>query len=219
MLDFYTAPTPNGYKVSIALEEMGLNYKLHVVDLRSGEQHSDAYLKINSNGKIPAIIDDENSQFNLSESGAILVYLAEKSGLFYGKDSQSRYRALQWLMFQMSALGPMMGQANVFFRYMEEKIPTAITRYHNEVKRLFGVMDQQLAEHEYIAGEYSIADMACYPWVSIHDWSGVALDDHAHLQRWFKQVGERPAVLKAMQLPPSIDRDEIINSARNIITR
>lgn len=219
MLDFYTAPTPNGYKISIALEEMDLDYQLHIIDLRAGEQLSDSYLKINPNGKIPAIVDHDNAQFTLSESGAILVYLAEKSGLFYGQNSQARYRILQWLMFQMSALGPMMGQANVFFRYLEEKIPTAITRYHNEIKRLFGVMDQQLSSHEFLAGEYSIADMACYPWVSIHDWSGVAIDDYANLQSWYARLGQRQAVKKAMQLPPPVDGSEIVKSARNIITR
>ncbi len=219
MLDFYTAPTPNGYKVSIALEEMGLDYKLHVINLRKGEQHSDTYLKINPNGKIPTIVDYDNKQFNLSESGAILVYLAEKTGLFYGHDTQSKYLILQWLMFQMSGLGPMMGQANVFYRYLEEKIPIAIDRYHNEVKRLFGIMDKQLSTYEFLAGEYSIADMACYPWVSIHDWSGVAIDEHPNLQNWYSKLSQRPAVLKAMQIPPPIDRNKIIKSARNIITR
>ena len=219
MLDFYTAPTPNGYKISIALEEMGLAYKLHVVNLRAGEQKTEGYLKINPNGKIPTLVDHSNEQFNLSESGAILVYLAEKSGQFYGHDDNSRYLILQWLMFQMSALGPMMGQANVFFRYMEEKIPAAITRYHNEIKRLFGVMDQQLSTHEFIAGDYSIADMACYPWVSIHDWSGVEIDGFPNLQNWYNKLSERPAILKAMQLPPPFDRNEIVKSAQKIITR
>ncbi len=219
MIDLYTAPTPNGYKISIALEEMGLEYQLHIVDLSAQEQHTDKYLKINPNGKIPAIVDHDNAGFILVESGAILVYLAEKSGRYYGKNTQSRHLVLQWLMFQMSALGPMMGQANVFFRYMEEKIPLAIDRYHNEVKRLFRVMDKQLAKTRFIAGEYSIADMACYPWVSIHDWAGVSIDQYTHLQGWYKRLAERPAITKAMQIPPSIDSAKIVKTARNIIIR
>ncbi len=163
MFDFYTAPTPNGYKISIALEEMGFEYKLNQINFSDGDQHKPEYLKINPNGKIPAIVDHGNDGFTVFESGAILIYLAEKSGKFYGHDEASKFQVLQWLMFQMAGIGPMMGQANVFYRYMEEEIPAAITRYHNEVHRLFGVMEKQLSQQEFIAGEYSIADMATYP--------------------------------------------------------
>lgn len=219
MIDFYTAATPNGYKISIALEEMGLDYELKLIDFSKKEQHSLEYLKVSPNGKIPAIVDHDNGGFALAESGAILVYLAEKCGKFYGHDDKSRYQVLQWLMFQMAGVGPMMGQANVFYRYMEEEIPAAITRYHNEVHRLFGVMEKQLANNEFIAGDYSIADMATYPWVFINEWSGTPIDDFPQIQRWMDTIASRPAVEGGMNKPPRPDRSKIIQSARKIITR
>lgn len=219
MLDLYTAPTPNGYKISIALEEMGLEYRLIPVDLGADEQHAPTYLKINPNGKIPSIVDHDNDDFAVFESGAILIYLAEKSGQFLGTDKASRSRILQWLMFQVGGIGPMMGQANVFYRYLEPAIPAAISRYHNEVKRLFGVLDQQLCAHEYIAGDYSIADMANYPWVAIHEWSGVAVDGFVNLQRWLDTNSERPGVQRGMALPPRPETDKLLESARKMITR
>jgi len=207
----YTAATPNGWKVSIALEEMGLPYELRVIDFATNEQKSDWYLKINPNGRIPSLVDDDYSLF---ESGAILIYLAEKTGKFLPKDPKGRSVVLQWLMFQMSAIGPMMGQANVFLRYFPEKIPAAIDRYQREVTRLFGVLDRQLATHDYIAGEYSIADMALWPWVSGHDWSGVAIDGFPHLQRWLEQVGARPAVQAGRDVPIKRDRAAEIEAAK-----
>jgi GSH-dependent disulfide-bond oxidoreductase len=211
-LTLYTAPTPNGWKVSIALAEMGLPYELRVIDFASNEQKADWYVKLNPNGRIPTLVEDG---FALFESGAILIYLAEKTGKFLPGDVQGRSRVLQWLMFQMAGIGPMMGQANVFLRYFPEKIQPAIDRYQREVTRLFGVMDRQLAGREYIAGDYSIADMALWPWVSGHEWSGVTIDEFAHLQRWLALVGGRAAVQIGRDVPIKRDRAAEIESAKN----
>jgi len=210
-ITLYTAPTPNGWKISIALEEMGLPYEVRVIDFASNEQKSDWYVKINPNGRIPALADDG---FELFESGAILIYLAEKTGKFLPREVQGRSRVIQWLMFQMSGVGPMMGQANVFLRYFPEKIQAAIDRYQREVTRLFGVMDKQLASHEYIAGGYSIADMALWPWVSGYEWSGVSVDEFTHLKRWLALVGERPAVQAGRDVPIKRDRAAEIEAAK-----
>ena len=207
----YTAPTPNGWKISIALEEMGLPYEVKVVDFASNEQKSPWYVKLNPNGRIPTLLDDG---FALFESGAILIYLAEKTGRFLPHDVQGRSRVIQWLMFQMSAVGPMMGQANVFLRYFPEKIQPAIDRYQREVTRLFGILDQQLAGHEYIAGDYSIADMALWPWVSGYEWSGVSIAEFANLQRWLAKVGDRPAVQAGRDVPIKRDRAAEIEAAK-----
>jgi glutathione S-transferase/GST-like protein len=207
----YTAPTPNGWKVSIALEEMGLPYEVRVIDFATNEQKSDWYVKLNPNGRIPTLLDDG---FALFESGAILIYLAEKTGRFLPRDMQGRSRVLQWVMFQMSAVGPMMGQANVFLRYFPEKIQPAIDRYQREVTRLFGILDRQLAAHEYIAGDYSIADMALWPWVSGYEWSGVSIEEFANLQRWLAKVGERPAVQAGRDVPIKRDRAAEIEAAK-----
>lgn len=211
-ITLYTAATPNGWKVSIALEEMRLPYDWKLIDFATNEQKADWYTAINPNGRIPALDDDG---FTLFESGAILMYLAEKTGQFLPTDVQGRSRVIQWLMFQMSAVGPMMGQANVFLRYFPEKIQPAIDRYQREVTRLFGVMDKQLAAHEYIAGDYSIADMALWPWVSGHDWSGVTIDGFDHLQRWLTLVGDRPAVQAGRDIPIKRDRAAEIEQANN----
>ena len=210
-ITLYTAPTPNGWKISIALEEMGLPYEVRVIDFATNEQKSDWYVKINPNGRIPALVDDG---FALFESGAILIYLAEKTSKFLPKEVQGRSRVIQWLMFQMSGVGPMMGQANVFLRYFPEKIQAAIDRYQREVTRLFGVMDTQLATHEYIAGTYSIADMALWPWVSGYEWSGVSVDEFAHLKRWLTLVGDRPAVQAGRDVPIKRDRAAEIEAAK-----
>lgn len=210
-IKLYTAPTPNGWKISIALEEMGLPYEYQVIDFAKNEQKADWYVQLNPNGRIPTLVDDG---FALFESGAILIYLAEKTGKFLPGDVQGRSRVIQWLMFQMSAVGPMMGQANVFLRYFPEKIQAAIDRYQREVTRLFGVLDRQLSSHEYIAGEYSIADMALWPWVSGYEWSGVSIDPFAHLQRWLQRVGERPAVQAGRDVPIKRDRAAEIEAAR-----
>lgn len=203
MIDLYTAATPNGHKVSIALEELGLPYALKVIDLTAGEQRTPAFLAINPNGRIPALIDREADDFAVFESGACLIYLAEKTGRLMPTDARGRSRVLQWLMFQMGGIGPMMGQANVFFRYFPEKIPAAIDRYQGECKRLFRVLDGHLQHHEYLAGDYSIADIANWAWVRTHRWSGVEIDDLPHLKRWRDAIRQRPAVQRGIEQPPS----------------
>ena len=204
MIELLTAPTPNGWKASIMLEETGLPYRVRPIDLGKLEQKEDWFLAINPNGRIPALIDHDEGDLAVFESGAILVYLAEKTGRFLPTDVAGRSRVMQWLMFQMGGLGPMQGQANVFFRYAEEKIPFAIDRYQNETRRLYEVCDRQLGETEFLAGDYSIADMAAWPWISIHGWAGVEVEGLPNLQRWLAAVGERPAVQagRAVPLPP-----------------
>jgi GST-like protein len=201
MIDLFTAPTPNGWKASIMLEEVGLPYEVKPIRLDQQEQKEDWYMKINPNGRIPAIVDRDADDFAVFESGAILIYLAEKTGRLLPADPRGRSTAIQWLMFQMAGVGPMQGQANVFFRYAPEKIPFAIERYHKETHRLYEVLDRALAEREYLAGDYSIADVATWPWVRIHAWAGVEIDDLSNLQRWVEQVGERPAVAKGWKIP------------------
>jgi len=210
MIDLYTAATPNGFKASVALEELGRPYEVHYLQLSKHEQTAASYLKINPNGRIPAIVDREAGDFAVFESGAILIYLAEKTGKLMPADVKGRSRVIQWLMFQMSGIGPMMGQANVFFRYWPEKYQPAIDRYQNESRRLFEVLDGQLKDHEFLAGDYSIADIANWCWVHSHDWSGVSVDGLEHLQRWLKTVGERPAVQRGIQVPkkPRVDEKE-----------
>lgn len=203
MIDLYTAATPNGHKVSIALEEMGLAYSLRVLDLSKGEQKTQEFLAINPNGRIPAIVDRAEDDFAVFESGAILLYLAEKSRLLLPADMKGRSRVIQWLMFQMGGIGPMMGQANVFYRYFPEKIPAAIDRYQGESKRLMRVLDLHLKSHEYLAGDYSIADIANFAWVRTHRWSGVDVQDLPHLQRWLDAIRIRPAVQRGLNAPPS----------------
>ncbi|WP_345792617.1 glutathione S-transferase N-terminal domain-containing protein [Thauera sp. JM12B12] len=208
MIDLYTAATPNGHKVSIALEELGLPYSLRVLDLSANEQKEPWFLAINPNGRIPAIVDHDEDDFAVFESGAILIYLAEKTGRLMPRDAKGRSRVLQWLMFQMGGIGPMMGQANVFYRYFPEKIQPAIDRYQGEVRRLFRVLDGHLARNEYLAGDYSIGDIANWAWVRTHNWSGVAIDDLPNLARWRDQIRARPAVQRGIEMPPSsFDRD------------
>ena len=203
MIDLYTAATPNGHKVSIALEELALPYTLKVLDLAKNEQKLPDFLAINPNGRIPAIVDRTAGDFPVFESGACLIYLAEKTGQLMPTDPQGRSRVLQWLMFQMGGVGPMMGQANVFYRYFPEKIPAAIDRYQGESKRLLRVLDGHLQQHEYLAGDYSIADIAHWAWVRTHRWSGVEIDDLPHLQRWLDAIRARPAVQRGINAPPS----------------
>ncbi|HWW70913.1 MAG TPA: glutathione binding-like protein [Duganella sp.] len=206
MIDLYTAATPNGHKISIALEELELTYTLHALDLSANEQKQPWFLAINPNGRIPAIIDRSEDNFAVFESGAILIYLAEKTGELMPADFKGRSKVLQWLMFQMGGVGPMMGQANVFYRYFPEKIQPAIDRYQGESKRLFRVLDGHLADNEYLAGDYSIADIANFAWVNIHNWTGIPVDDLPHLQRWLASIRERPAVKRGLMLPPRAER-------------
>lgn len=215
MIELYTGTTPNGRKVSIALEELGLDYEVHALNLKALEQKQPEFLAINPNGRIPAIVDDG---FAVFESGAILLYLAEKTGRLIPADVKGRSQVVQWLMWQMGGLGPMQGQANVFFRYFPETIQPVIDRYQNETKRLYGVMDARLGEAEWLAGDYSIADIACYPWVAQHDWSGVSLNPFPNLARWFTTMGERPAVIAGMNVP-AIARDPVavVETAKKMI--
>jgi GST-like protein len=204
MIDLYTAATPNGYKASIALEELALPYTLHKLELSSNEQKQSWFLAINPNGRIPAIVDRDEGDFAVFESGAILIYLAEKTGQLMPTDVKGRSRVFQWLMFQMGGIGPMMGQANVFFRYFPEKIQPAIDRYQGESKRLFRVLDGQLKNNEFLAGDYSIADIANFAWVRTYRWSGVDVEDLPHLKRWLAAIAARPAVKKGLTVPPAV---------------
>ena len=204
MIDLYTWGTPNGRKASIALEELGLPYNVHKIDIGKGDQFKPEYLAINPNGKIPSIVDPDGPDgrpISVFESGAILIYLAEKTGRLLPKDARGRSVAIQWLMFQMGGVGPMFGQAHHFRRFAPEKIPYAVDRYSNETKRLYGVLDRRLKESEHLAGDYSIADIATYPWVSRHEWQGVALAEFPSVKRWFDALSARPAVSRGMAVP------------------
>ena len=228
MITLYTAPTPNGHKASITLEELGIPYEVVGIDLGKGVQKEPWFLAINPNGRIPAIVDRDAGDFPVFESGAIMLYLCEKdgSGQLLPKDAKGRSRVIQWLMFQMGGVGPMQGQANVFFRYFPEKIPAAISRYQNETKRLYGVLDAQLAKHEWLAGDYSLADIANYAWVRIHGWAGVEIDDLPNLRRWVDAIAARPAVQRGLAVPQPVDFEsaaargqQTIDTARSILQR
>lgn len=220
-ITLYTAATPNGWKASITLEELGLAYDVTPINMQKMEQKEPWFLKINPNGRIPAIVDHEAGDFPVFESGAIMIYLAEKAGALMPSDAKGRSRVIQWVMFQMGGVGPMQGQANVFYRYFPEKIPAVIERYQNETRRLYGVMDARLAQSEYLADDFSIADIAVYPWVAQHDWSGVALEPFPNLARWFAQLSARPAVQRGMDVPPQPAEivAERLRTAGAIVTR
>ncbi len=202
MIELYTSATPNGQKIHIMLEETDLPYRLHWVDLRKGEQFDPEFLKISPNNKIPVILDRDGpggEPFSVFESGAILLYLAEKTGKFLPSEPRARTRVLEWLMFQVGGVGPMLGQAHHFRAYAREKIPYAIERYTNEGARIYRVLDKRLSEQEYLAGDYSIADMAVFPWIRLHERQGQDMADHPHLSRWFDAIAARPAVAKDME--------------------
>jgi glutathione S-transferase len=205
MIDLYTSPTPNGWKASVALEEMEIPYTVHAIDLSTGNQKEARFVAINPNGRIPAIVDRGEDDFTVFESGAILVYLAEKSGKFLPADVKGRSLVMQWLMFQMGGIGPMMGQANVFYRYWPEKIQGVIDRYQNETKRLCTVLDGRLADNEWLAGDYSIADIANWCWVRSHKWSGVDLSDLPHVIRWIDAIQARPAADRGVRVPVDME--------------
>lgn len=203
MIDFYTWKTPNGQKVAIMLEETGLEYTPHFIDISNKEQFTPEYLKINPNNKIPAIVDQDgpsHQPFTLFESGAILIYLAEKSGKFLSSDPIKRMHAIQWLMFQMSAVGPMLGQAHHFMHFAPEQIPYAIERYRNEANRIYRVMNEHLLHHDYFADEYSIADIATYPWVNAHEKQEIDLEQYPNVQRWYRSIAKRAGVIKGISL-------------------
>jgi glutathione S-transferase len=205
MIELFTAATPNGRKISIMLEELGLPYTVRNLDFGKQEQKQAWYLRINPNGRIPAIIDHDNNDFAVFESGAILLYLAEKTGRFLSRDAKARSRVIQWLMFQVGGIGPMQGQANVFFRYAPEKIPYAIERYQRETLRLYGILNKQLEPRAYLVDDVSIADFATYPWVQAYEWAGLSMDGLPHLQRWLQTMGARPSVQRGMAVPATAE--------------
>lgn len=210
MIDLYYWTTPNGHKVSLFLEEAGLPYKVHPINIGQGDQFKPDFLKIAPNNRIPAIVDhnptDGGAPISLFESGAILLYLAEKTGQFIPKDLRGRQEALQWLFWQMGGLGPMAGQNHHFSQFAPEKIPYAIKRYVDETARLYGVLDRRLADRAFVAGEdYSIADMAIYPWIVSHKWQSQRLEDFPHVQRWFNSIKERPATVRAYELVQKVN--------------
>ncbi len=206
MIDLYTASTPNGFKASIALEELGLPYAVHAIDLSKLEQKQEAFLELNPNGRIPVIVDRDRDDFVVFESGAILLYLAEKAGRLLPAESDARSQVIQWLMFQMGGLGPMQGQANVFYRYAPQKIDYAIERYQNETRRLYEVLNRRLEGRDYLVDEYSIADIASFTWVRGHDWSGVGLDGLDLVQEWLERIESRPAVARGLSVPEARER-------------
>ena len=205
VIDLYTWSTPNGRKVSIMLEEVGLAYRVFAVDITKGEQHAPDFLAISPNNKIPAIVDHDAADgeaFPMFESGAILIYLAEKTGRLFPSGFRPRHAVLQWLMFQMGNVGPFFGQLHHFRRFAPEKVPYAIERYTKETRRLYGVIDKRLADTAYLAGDdYTIADVATYPWAARHPWQGVELEEFPNVKRWFDVIGERPAVKTGYDVP------------------
>ena len=219
MIDLYTAATPNGWKASIMLEELALPYTLHALKLGEGDQKNPDYLKINPNGRIPTIVDRDEGDFAVFESGAIMIYLAEKTGRLLPSGMKQRSQVLQWLMLQMGGTGPMQGQAHVFFRYFPEKIPAVIARYQNETKRLYTVLDTRLKDHEYLVDDYSIADIAHWTWVRIHYWAGVEIDDLPHLKRWVDLLAARPACERGVLIPERFAPEETIKNAQNMLTK
>lgn len=210
MLELYTDGTPNGHKVSIFLEEAGLPYRFIHIDITKGDQFKPEFLKISPNNKIPAIVDPDGpggEPIAFFESGAILIYLGEKLGKFLSTDERTRYVTLQWLMFQMGGIGPMLGQAHHFRKYAPEKIPYAIERYTKEAARLYCVLDQRLGESEYLAGDYSIADIATFPWIRWHDLHGQKLEDFPNVERWYNAIAGRPGVKRGMDVPKNLKSD------------
>jgi GSH-dependent disulfide-bond oxidoreductase len=204
MIELYTWGTPNGRKVSVMLEECGLPYAVHKIDIGAGAQFAPDYLRINPNGKIPSIVDPDgpgDKPITMMESGAILVYLAAKAGRLLPASDRGKYKALEWLMFQMGGVGPMFGQVHHFLRAAKEPVPYAVERYTREKDRLYGVLDRRLGEAEYLAGEYSIADIATYPWVARHEWHKTDLSAHRNVKRWFDAIGARAAVKRGMAVP------------------
>lgn len=217
--ELLTAATPNGWKVSVALEELGLPYMVRPISLSKGEQKEEWFLKLNPNGRIPVLIDHDNGGFAIFESGAILLYLAEKTGKLLPSDPRQRSLAVQWLMFQMGGVGPMMGQANVFYRYAPEKIAYAIDRYQRESRRLFEVLERGLRDRQFLAGEYSIADIANYCWVHTYAWSGLSIEGLPSLSRWLDTIGQREAVQRGLAVPPREVRsaEQQVELAKNLL--
>ena len=228
MIDLYTAPTPNGWKASVVLEELELPYTVKRINILEGDQRSPDYIALNPNARIPTIVDNDEDGFVVFESGAILLYLAHKTGRLMPADAKGSSLVTQWLMFQMGGLGPMMGQSNVYFRYSKEKYQPAIDRYQNESKRLMTVLDRRLQDHEYLADDFSIADIANWCWARTHAWSGVDVSDLPNLRRWLDLLEERPGCQRGVVVPEDLsalltadnekERDDFIAGAQNIVT-
>ena len=227
MIDLYTAPTPNGHKASCTLEALEMDYKAHFVNISEGEQHHPSFLEKSPNGRIPAIVDRELDNLAIFESGAIMIYLAEKAGRLLPTDIKGRSNVMQWLMFQMGGVGPMMGQANVFHRYFPDKIQAVIDRYQNESRRLFTVLDTHLANNEWLANDYSIADIANWCWVRTHNWSGVPTEGLDNLERWMNVMRNQPGMQKgivvpfdlAAQLKDQAEQKKFIERAGNLLQK
>lgn len=227
MIDLYTAPTPNGHKASCTLEALAMPYETHFVNISEGEQKKSEFLALNPNGRIPVVVDRELDDFAVFETGAIMIYLAEKAGRLLPTDVKGRSRVMQWLMFQMGGVGPMMGQANVFYRYFPEKLQPAIDRYQNECSRLFEVLDSHLADNEWLADDYSIADIANWCWVRTYKWSGVSVEGLDNLDRWLEVMRDQPGMQAGLEVPFSLgnlleDEEEAKNfasKARNLLQK
>ncbi|WP_420591460.1 glutathione S-transferase family protein [Bacterioplanoides sp.] len=223
MIQLYTAATPNGWKASVLLEELAIPYELKPVNLGAAEQKEAWFLALNPNGRIPAIVDTANDDFAVFESGAIMLYLAERSGQLYGNNAKERSQIQQWLMFQMGGVGPMMGQANVFFRYFPEKIQPAIERYQNEGRRLLTVLDNALEGRDYLVGkdrgDYSIADIANWCWAHTHEWSGIDIDGLNNLKGWIERIKARPAVQKGIDTPPRAKPEDVVKGGQSMIQK
>ena len=217
MITLYTAATPNGWKITTMMAELGVEYELVAVNLAENEQKQPEFLQMNPNGRIPVIVDHEADDFVVFESGAILWYLAEKYQQLLPDDAKLKSEVLQWLMFQMAGIGPMMGQANVFHRYFPEKIPSVISRFQTEVQRLFGVLEGRLQDRDYLVGDYSIADIAHWCWVHTHHWSGVDIEPFPNLSAWKERIAERPAVQKGISLPMKVSKEDVKKAGQKII--
>lgn len=221
MIELLTSRTPNGYKVSVALEELSVPYTVTPIALKESVQKEPWFLALNPNGRIPVIIDHDEEDFVVFESGAILIYLAEKTGRLMPTDQKGRSLVMQWLMFQMGGIGPMMGQANVFFRYFPEKIQPAIDRYQKEGRRLIGVLNTRLADNEWLAGDYSIADIANWTWVRTHEWSGISIDGLDHVKRWHEAMAARPACQRGVDVPEQrevLAEADLIKTGQGMVT-
>ena len=204
MIDLYTWTTPNGRKVSIALEELGLPYTVHAVDISKDEQFKPEFLAISPNNRIPAIVDRDNGNFSLMESGAILLYLAQKAGKLLPTDLKKGYRVMEWLMWQMGGVGPMLGQVHHFVKYNPGKAPYAEERYLKEAHRLYGVLDKRLAGREFVADDYSVADIAIWPWISRFEWQTIDMNQYANVKRWYTTIARRPAVQRGYKVPKDV---------------
>jgi GSH-dependent disulfide-bond oxidoreductase len=221
MIDLYSWPTPNGHKIHIMLEETGLPYRVHPIDIGAGDQFKPEFLKISPNNKMPAMIDSDGPDgkpLSMFESGAMLIYLASKSGKFLPESLRDRWSTLQWLMFQMGSVGPMLGQAHHFLAYAPEKLPYAMQRYSKEANRLYGVMDRRLAESKFIAcGEYTIADMAIMPWLRSYERQGVNMDEYPHVRKWFDAIGARPAVQRGLAVLAELRKPAMDDKAKEML--